>query len=138
VYFNSYNKGITMKKLMLTLLMSGVVGTVCAADSTAKAKETAVWALQTAGTRVLPAVAGYVAASVVKESVRSPYCFIAFLGLVGTPFALDTQKAECYKNVPAGVKTGLNSFALGAAARGCVSLVPATVTRLAELRSHGR
>ncbi len=128
-----------MKKLVLTLLMSCVVGTVSASEpDESTSKEKALLVLQTAGkftaTKAVPAVVGYVAASAVKERVGS-YGFLAFLGLASLPFILDSKKAECYDKVPAAAKTALNSFAAGVAAREVVSLVPAAQSRLAALRN---
>ena len=129
-----------MKKLVLTLLMSCVVGTVSAADDggVSTGEEKALSRLQVAGkftaTKAVPAIVGYVAASAVKERVGS-YGFLAFLGLASLPFILDSKKAECYDKVPAAAKTALNSFAAGVAAREVVSLVPAAQSRLAALRN---
>ena len=119
-----------MKKLVVTLLMSCVfVGTVSAADSPAKApkaKETALWALENAGTRLIPAAAGLWAANAIKNSTGS-YGFLAFLGLASIPFVLDTQKVTDYKKVPLAARTALNSFGAGAVAYEAYSLAPTPV-----------
>ena len=125
-----------MKKLVLALLMSCVAGTVCAAESDGKAK--ALSALQIAGkntvTRGLPAIAGYMVASAVKNNTGSAG-FMAFFGLAAClPFVLDTQKTAQYAAVNPNVKIALNSFAAGVVAREVVSLLPTGAkNRLAEL-----
>ena len=125
-----------MKKLVLTLLMSCVVGTVSASEIEATTgKEKALWALQTAGKRVVPAVVGYMAASAVKERVGS-YGFMAFFGLAALPFVLDSKKVESYQAFNPTLKTVLNSFGAGVAAREAVSLVPVAAKRLAALRGR--
>lgn len=130
-----------MKKLVLTLLMSCVVaGTVSAADSVnddTNGQGKGLWALQAGITRVVPALAGYMIASAAKERVGS-YGFMAFLGLSLVPFALDTNNVEGYKVNPL-VKTALNSFGAGVAAREVVSLAPVGAkARLAALTGANR
>jgi len=128
-----------MKKLVLTLLMSCVVGTVSASDELAPestSKQNALWVLQNAGTRVMPAVAGYVLAGAVKERVGS-YGFMAFLGLALVPFALDAKKVQCYDRVPETAKIVLKSLATGVVA-GVVTreVVPAAARKVAALRAR--
>ncbi len=129
-----------MKKLMLALLMSCVVGTVSAADSDAKpkaistTKEQALAALMLAGTTVVPAAAGYVTTDVVKNNIGF-YGFLAFCGLAAVPAVLQYRKAPVCDKLSPKVQTALNSFAVGVAAHEVVSLVPTVKARLAALRS---
>jgi hypothetical protein len=124
-----------MKKLVIILLISSLVGTISASESDSSSLETVKKACLFGAQKALPAAAGYVATGMVKERSGYGLGFMAFVGLVSAPFILEQSQSELYKKASPIVKTALKSFAFGVAAHEVVDRLPAGAkTRLAALR----
>jgi|GEM_PF-6583704 hypothetical protein len=124
-----------MKKLVLTLLVSCISGTAFASESDLSSLETVKKACLFGAQKALPAAAGYIATGMIKERSGYGLGFMAFVGLVSTPFIFEQSQCERYKKVSPTLKTTLKSFAFGVAAHEVVDRLPAGAkSRLAALR----